>query len=169
MRRKRALQRQSGRKLGVDAVGPQWTLNCLAMLRCNIAKMAAQACYLDLSTPFWFKATHGLSDLVNDVRGDVLVDGLEGFKAEVNCAYRGEYYRVRDNGSVFRCARQGRRKRPLDETWVFGNPSKSDGYMAISSHKLHRIVAIAFHGEQPSNSHVVDNCFINRQILNRHR
>ncbi|UOA32927.1 hypothetical protein DSM110093_02734 [Sulfitobacter sp. DSM 110093] len=55
------------------------------------------------------------------------------------------------------------RKRPLDESWTFGNPSKSDGYMTISDHKLHRIVATAFHGEQPSNSHIVDHIDTNRR------
>jgi hypothetical protein len=35
--------------------------------------------------------------------------------------------------------------------------------MAISSHKVHRIVAIAFHGEQPSKSHVVDHIDTNRR------
>jgi hypothetical protein len=55
------------------------------------------------------------------------------------------------------------RKRPLDESWTFGNPNKSDGYMTISDHKLHRIIATAFHGEQPSNSHVVDHIDTNRR------
>ena len=91
------------------------------------------------------------------------VGGVETFKAEAACTYRGENYRVRDNGAIFRSARPGQRKRPLDETWTFGTPSKSDGYMAISGHKLHRIVATAFHGEQPSKSHVVDHIDTNRR------
>jgi hypothetical protein len=35
--------------------------------------------------------------------------------------------------------------------------------MAISSHKVHRIVATAFHGDQPSKSHVVDHIDTNRR------
>lgn len=89
--------------------------------------------------------------------------GLESFNAEAICIYRGENYRVRDNGAVFRCARPELRKRPLDETWTFGTPSKNDGYMAISDHKLHRIVATAFHGEPPSKGHVVDHIDTNRR------
>lgn len=57
----------------------------------------------------------------------------------------------------------GQRTRPLDERWTFGTPSSSDGYTAISSHKLHRIVVTAFQGEQPSKSHVVDHIDTNRR------
>ncbi|TWI30969.1 HNH endonuclease signature motif containing protein [Paracoccus sulfuroxidans] len=91
------------------------------------------------------------------------MNGLENFNTEVECVYRDENYCVRDNGSVLRRARQNQRKRPLDETWTFRNPSKSDGYMAISDHKLHRIVATAFHGKQPSKGHVVDHIDTNRR------
>lgn len=88
---------------------------------------------------------------------------LEVFKVEVTCTYRGEQYCVRDNGAVLRRGRPNKRRRPLDETWTFGNPSESDGYMGISSHKVHRIVATAFHGGQPSKSHVVDHIDTNRR------
>lgn len=101
--------------------------------------------------------------MANDVRGSSLVDVLQIFENEVDCSYRGENYCVRDNGSVLRRARRDQRKRPLDETWTFGNPSKSDGYMTISDHKIHRIVATAFHGEQPSKGHVVDHIDTNRR------
>jgi HNH endonuclease len=87
---------------------------------------------------------------------------VNGFSVEAACSYRGESYLVRDNGAVFRCARLGLRKRPLDDVWTFGTPSSHDGYMAISGHKLHRIVATAFHGEQPSQSHIVDHIDTNR-------
>ncbi|MGR3565011.1 MAG: HNH endonuclease signature motif containing protein [Heliomarina sp.] len=88
---------------------------------------------------------------------------LHNFISEATCTYRGEDYCVRDNGAVLRRSRPGKRRRPLDETWTFGNPSTSDGYMGISSHKVHRIVATAFHGEQPSKSHVVDHIDTNRR------
>ncbi len=89
--------------------------------------------------------------------------GVDSFNAEVACSYRGENYLVRDNGAVLRLARLGQRKRPLDDTWTFGTPSNHDGYMALSGHKLHRVVATAFHGEQPSKSHVVDHIDTNRR------
>lgn len=91
---------------------------------------------------------------------DVSVDS---FELQADCIYRGESYLVRDNGAIFRSARSGQRKRPLDEKWTFGTPSKSDGYMAISGHKVHRIVATAFLGEQPSKNHVVDHIDTNRR------
>ncbi|MDZ4087367.1 MAG: HNH endonuclease signature motif containing protein [Tabrizicola sp.] len=98
-------------------------------------------------------------------KDELVVSGgeVESFNAEVACSYRGESYRVRDNGAILRCTRLGQRKRPLDDTWTFGTPSASDGYMAISGHKLHRIVATAFHGEQPSKNHVVDHIDTNRR------
>ena len=91
------------------------------------------------------------------------VSAEDDFGMELTCAYRGEDYNVRDNGAVMRRSKPGGRRRPLDETWTFGTPSKSDGYMAISEHKVHRIVATAFHGEQPSQSHVVDHIDTNRR------
>jgi len=42
------------------------------------------------------------------------------FDREVTCTYRGETYRVRDNGTVLRCPRDRTRLRPLDEKWTFG-------------------------------------------------
>ena len=88
---------------------------------------------------------------------------IELYEAETTCVYRGETYRVRDNGAVLRQRQEDKRKRPLDETWTFGKPSASDGYMAVSAHKVHRIVATAFHGPQPSKSHVVDHIDTNRR------
>ena len=91
------------------------------------------------------------------------IDLAGAFAREVPCTYRGESYRVRDNGAVWREARPGHRRRPLDESWTFGTPSKTDGYMAVSGHKVHRIVATAFHGAQPSKGHVVDHIDTNRR------
>ena len=88
---------------------------------------------------------------------------IDAFGRESSSAYRGEAYLVRDNGAVLRQARPGKPQRPLDETWTFGTPGRSDGYMAIAGHKVHRIVATAFHGDQPSKSHVVDHIDTNRR------
>lgn len=88
---------------------------------------------------------------------------LNAFEEEASCTYRDEEYCVRDNGAVLRRARAAKRKRPLDETWTFGTPSPSDGYMAVSAHKVHRIVATAFNGEPPSKGHVVDHIDTNRR------
>lgn len=85
------------------------------------------------------------------------------FETGTFCTYRREDYCVRDNGAVLRRARPGKRCRPLDDTWTFGTPSKSDGYMAISGHRVHRIVATAFHGEQPTKGHIVDHIDTNRR------
>ena len=85
------------------------------------------------------------------------------FEREVACTYRGEEYCVRDNGAVFRRSREGKRMRPLDEAWTFGKPCASTGYMGLSSHRVHRIVATAFHGQQPTKDHVVDHVDTNRR------
>jgi hypothetical protein len=88
---------------------------------------------------------------------------LEIFVLEKTCTYKGEKYYVRDNGAVFRCRKENRRKRPLDEEWTFGRPDTRNGYLKISSETVHRIVATAFHGEQPSEKHVVDHIDTNKK------
>jgi hypothetical protein len=69
---------------------------------------------------------------------------------------------VRDNGAVCRQRREKKRKRPLDDVWTFGKFTVRDGYMKICSTSVHRIVATAFHGKQPSHGHVVDHIDTNR-------
>ena len=87
----------------------------------------------------------------------------EVFDQEVTCTFNGETYRVRDNGTVFRCRKDDGRLRPLDEKWTFGRADKKVGYMFISSTRVHHIVATAFHGAQPSKGHVVDHIDTNRR------
>jgi hypothetical protein len=79
------------------------------------------------------------------------------------CEYRGETYHVRENGSIFRLQKTNIRKRPLDEKWTFGKPCKHKGYMNFSSETVHRIVAAAFHGKQPSEKHIVDHIDTNKK------
>lgn len=81
---------------------------------------------------------------------------LGQYGSERNVEYKGEHYVVRDNGAVYRQHRSSRRRSKLDETWTFGRRERS-GYMYIGSHQVHRIVALAFVGEPPSKSHVVDH------------
>jgi hypothetical protein len=88
---------------------------------------------------------------------------LQAFTEERICIYRGETYSVRNNGSVRRHARPNSRRRSLDEVWTFGSPSRADGYMGVSTHKVHRIVATAFHGDQPTPGHVIDHIDTNRR------
>jgi hypothetical protein len=40
---------------------------------------------------------------------------------------------VRDNGGILWCARAGQRKRPLDDKWTFGSPSKNDARIQLAS------------------------------------
>lgn len=87
---------------------------------------------------------------------------LHVFEQERDADYKGERYRVRDNGAVWRRARIGARLRKWDETWTFGSPNKQTGYLVISDHVIHRVVAVAFHGEAPSAAHVVDHIDTNR-------
>ena len=88
---------------------------------------------------------------------------LHQFDQELEVEYRGEMYRVRDNGAVCRQCKPNKRKRPLDGIWTFGGPNASTGYMHIGSVVVHRIIATAFHGEQPSEKHIVDHIDTNRR------
>jgi hypothetical protein len=95
--------------------------------------------------------------------GDNPVSLFEQFNQELEVVYRGETYRARDNGAACRQPKPDKRKRPLDDVWTFGWPSDSKGYMHIASEVVHRIVATAFHGEQPSEEHIVDHIDTNRR------
>lgn len=82
---------------------------------------------------------------------------------EIKCNYKGELYSVRDNGEILRHPILGKKHRPLDGSWTYGTPSKSHGYNTIAGVPVHRIVATAFHGEAPSEKHIVDHIDTNRQ------
>jgi len=88
---------------------------------------------------------------------------IHRFKKEISLAYRGEQFLVRDNGAICRLRRPNQRKRPLDEIWTLGNQCTASGYMKISELVIHKIVATAFYGEQPSSDHVVDHIDTNRR------
>ena len=90
------------------------------------------------------------------------MSNLNQYNQEVNCTYHGEHYLVRDNGAVFRQQLPSKRKRPLDGKWTFGAILKQSGYRKTCGIPVHRIVATAFHGEQPSPHHVVDHIDTNR-------
>ena len=86
---------------------------------------------------------------------------INDFTQEKICTYKGETYHVRDNGAVMREAK-GNKKRPLDEEWTFGKKNESNGYMTIGGHRVHIIVATAFHGTNDSKVYVVDHIDTNR-------
>lgn len=90
-------------------------------------------------------------------------DLIDIYDIEKTCLYRGEIYHVRDNGAIFRCRRPNKNKRPLDEKWTFGNPNDQTGYMNVASETVHRIVATAFHGDQPNGKSIVDHIDTNRR------
>lgn len=87
----------------------------------------------------------------------------DDFNQEVKCIYKDEHYSVRDNGAVLRHAREGKRLRKDDNQWTFGNPNNKTGYMEITSARIHRIVATAFHGEPPTKEHVIDHIDTNKR------
>lgn len=87
---------------------------------------------------------------------------LHRFDEEREVTFREEVYLVRDNGAVWRRSRDGARRRKLDEVWTFGVLNRSSGYLVISDHVVHRVVAAAFHGDPPSTGHVVDHIDTNR-------
>lgn len=87
---------------------------------------------------------------------------INDYKVTKECTYKNEHYSVRDNGSILRHAQNPSKPRPLDEKWTFGRKSKSNGYMYIGSHRVHIIVATAFHGIHDSTKDIVDHIDTNR-------
>lgn len=91
-----------------------------------------------------------------------MIDVNQEYSREVECEYKGEKYKVRDNGAILRMAREGKPKRPKDETWTFGDKIVH-GYAQFCGIRVHRIVATAFCGNPPTDQHVVDHIDTNRQ------
>ena len=88
---------------------------------------------------------------------------IDIYDEEKTCEYKDNIYSVRDNGSIMRHPREGKKLRPLDNVWTFGTINIQKGYNMISSEPVHRIVATAFLGEAPTKGHVVDHIDTNRQ------
>ena len=88
---------------------------------------------------------------------------INDFGEEKACTYKNEEYLVRDNGAVLRKARLNQKIRKLDNEWTFGKLNEKTGYLEIASVRIHRIVALAFHGEPPTTEHIVDHIDTNRQ------
>ena len=88
---------------------------------------------------------------------------LNDYIKEIKCIYKNESYSVRDNGAVIRYQIEGKRPRPTDNNWTFGKLNGKTGYLEISSVRIHRIVATAFHGLPPTKEHVVDHIDTNKQ------
>src|SRR5688500_9170417 len=84
----------------------------------------------------------------NRVSNMTAVD-VNDFSQERQSTNEGERYCVRDNGAVFRYQPEGKRARANDNQWTFGKENSSNPYLHISNIRVHRIVAIAFHGEPP--------------------
>lgn len=89
-------------------------------------------------------------------------DLIDDYSRVEDCCYKGEHYSVRDNGAVYRHSIEGKRPRKLDEKWTFGIKNDKTGYMMISSHRVHIIVATAFLGKHDSKVYVVDHKDTNR-------
>ncbi len=88
---------------------------------------------------------------------------LEVFDRETRCEYKGRVYKVRDNGAVCRLHKLGCLASKWDDIWTFGKPNDKTGYMEIAGERVHRIVAFAFHGNPPTDQHVVDHIDTNRR------
>lgn len=87
---------------------------------------------------------------------------INEYTREASCEYKGELYSVRDNGAVYRHAREGKKVRKLDNVWTFGTKDNSNGYMMINSHRVHIIVAKAFIPGNEDGKMVVDHIDTNR-------
>ena len=91
------------------------------------------------------------------------IDLLEDYKEIRECDFRDEHYSVRDNGAVYRHSRPGKRIRKDDNIWTFGKPNEANGYMYLSSVRVHHIVAVAYYGERDTKVYVVDHRDSNRR------
>lgn len=85
------------------------------------------------------------------------MENFNDYQEVRECVYKGEKYSVRDDGMVYRHPKEGGRKRNIDETWTYGKQNPQNGYMYVSSHRVHIIVATAFHGSNDSTKMVVDH------------
>ena len=69
----------------------------------------------------------------------------QAYNSEIECEYKNERYKVRDNGAIMRLAREGKPKRPKDEIWTFGE-TIDRGYATFCGERVHIIVATAYLG-----------------------
>lgn len=90
------------------------------------------------------------------------MDLLDIYEEEVSVSFKGEDWLVRDNGSVLRLPKNGKKPRPKDNQWSFGNQDSRTGYMNFVGVRVHRIVAAAFHGNHEETQLVVDHIDTNR-------
>lgn len=88
---------------------------------------------------------------------------IDDYNVVKECIYKEEHYSARDNGAVMRHPREGKRVRKDDNIWTYGKPNDKTGYMEIAGQRVHRIVAFAFHGNPPTDQHVVDHIDTNRR------
>lgn len=88
---------------------------------------------------------------------------VDDFNEIKDCIYKDEHYSARDNGAEMRHPREDKRIRKDDNVWTFGKPNEKTGYMEIAGQRVHRIVAFAFHGNPPTEQHVVDHIDTNRR------
>ncbi|EJW89778.1 HNH endonuclease domain protein, partial [gut metagenome] len=70
-----------------------------------------------------------------------------------SCISKKRRYSVRDNGAIYRHAKEGCKPSPLDEKWTFGKKDSKTGYMLYGGVRVHQIVATAFHGN-PENENM---------------
>ena len=88
------------------------------------------------------------------------------YDKKVEVYFRNEHYTVKCDGSIYRHKKPGKKCRPLDCNWMFGNESESHPYLTVSGIRVHQIIATAYHGVSPGPGYVVDhidtNCRNNR-------
>ena len=91
----------------------------------------------------------------------MIINNTDDYTEEKECIYKNEKYSVRNNGMVLRHPK-GNKVRPSDNKWTFGIVGDK-GYRYIAGVQVHRIVATAFLGEQPSKEYVIDHKDTNKQ------
>lgn len=84
------------------------------------------------------------------------------YPREKTCVYNGRKYHVRNDGAVYRRAKEDGVIHKWDEKWTFGRFDTHSGYMLIGSERVHRIVCWAFHGAPVGDRNIADHIDTNR-------
>ena len=72
---------------------------------------------------------------------------IDTYKEVRECDYKGEHYSVRDNGAIMRHPRPGKKPRPKDGVWTFGEKNEKNGYMYFTGTvRVHAVAARWFSG-----------------------
>ena len=86
-----------------------------------------------------------------------MFDSISSYTEVRECDFKDRHYSVRDDGSVMRHPKEGRRPSKLDNIWTFGTKDTRTGDMLWGGVRVHQIVATAFHDSPEDHNMVIDH------------